>query len=140
MQYEGGDRINLRPTDTHIRERDGFLEIFDVPQHPKLGMDSYAGWFAYLSRSGLLFVKQFPVHRDRVYNEVAGLTVSIWYPEDRRVELEPIGPRGRLAPGQSASFTEDWFLVPFPFPKAGEQIDLTRLREAVRQVTMQPRK
>jgi hypothetical protein len=139
VQHEvDGDCINLRPTDPSIRERDGFLEIFDVPKKPKLGMDSYAGWFAYLTRDGLLFVKQFPVHRDRVYNEVAGLTVSIWYPEDRRVELEPIGPRERLAPGQSASFTEDWFLLPFPFPKAGEQVDLTRVREAVRRATAQP--
>lgn len=131
VMYEDGDRINFRPTDPHIRTRDGFLEIFDVPKQPKLGMDSQAGWFAYLMKNNLLFVKRFPVDRDRVYNEVAGLTVSIWYPEDRRVELEPIGPRERLQPGQSASFTEEWFLVPFPFPKEGTPVDLTQLRDAV---------
>jgi len=127
VMYEGGDRINIRPDDPHIRVRDGFLEIFDVPRQPKLGMDSYAGWFTYLTRSNLLFIKRFPVYRDRVYNEVAGLTISIWYPENLRVELEPIGPRERLEPGQSASFTEEWFLAPFPFPKQGEQVDLMRL-------------
>lgn len=128
VMYEDGDRINIRPTDPHIRVRDGFLEIFDVPRQPKLGMDSYAGWFAYVTRSNLLFIKRFPVYPDRVYNEAAGLTISIWYPENLRVELEPIGPRERLAPGQSASFTEEWFLAPFAFPQQGEQVDLGRLR------------
>lgn len=131
VMYEDGDRINFRPTDPHIRTRDGMLEIFDVPKYPKLGMDSSAGWFAYLMRNNLLFVKRFKVDRDRVYNEVAGLTISIWYPEDRRVELEPIGPRERLSPGQSASFTEEWFLLPFVFPKPGELVDLAKLRASV---------
>ncbi|MBI3463931.1 MAG: hypothetical protein HY000_12865 [Planctomycetes bacterium] len=131
VMYEDGDRINIRPTDPHIRTRDGFLEIFDVPRQPKLGMDSYAGWFAYLTRDNLLFIKRFPVYRDRVYNEAAGLTISIWYPQDLRVELEPIGPRERLAPGESASFTEEWFLAPFPFPQQGEQVDLARVRAVV---------
>ena len=92
-------------------------------------MDSYAGWFAYLMRNDLMFVKQFRTYPDRVYNEVAGLTISIWYPEDRRVELEPIGPRERLAPGESASFTEIWSLVPFKYPEAGEFADLTRVSQ-----------
>jgi hypothetical protein len=131
VMYEDGDRINIRPNDPHIRIRDGFLEIFDVPRQPKLGMDSYAGWFAYLTRSNLLFIKRFPVYKDRVYNEAAGLTISIWYPQDLRVELEPIGPRERLEPGQSASFTEEWFLTPFEFPKQGENVDLDRLKAVV---------
>lgn len=130
VMYEDGDRINIRPSDPHIRQRDGFLEIFGVPKFPKLGMDSYAGWFAYLMPNNLLFVKRFPTYPDRVYNEAAGLTVSIWYPPDRRVELEPIGPRERLKPGQSASFTEDWHLLSFEYPKADEQVDLARLRQA----------
>lgn len=131
VMYEEGDRINFRPNDPHIRTRDGMLEIFDVPKQPKLGMDSSAGWFAYLMRNNLLFIKRFKVDRDRVYNEVAGLTISIWYPEDRRVELEPIGPRERLTPGQSASFTEEWFLLSFAFPKSGELVDLAKLRVEV---------
>ena len=138
VMYEDGDKILLRPSDPHIREREGFLEIFDVPQQAKLGMDSTAGWFAYLMRNDLLFVKRFPVHPDRVYNEVAGLTVSIWYPQDRRVELEPIGPRERLEPGKSASFTEEWFLTPLPFPKGGEPVNLAQVREAVSRVFASP--
>jgi hypothetical protein len=127
VMYEGGDLINLRPVDPHIRARDGFLEITGVPKHPKLGMDSQAGWFAYLMRHDVCFVKAFGVDPDRVYNEVAGLTISIWYPEDRRVELEPIGPRERLEPGESASFTEHWWLLPYPYPDDGQQVDLHKL-------------
>ena len=33
--------------------------------------------------------------------------------------------------GGSASFSEEWFLAPFPFPKQGEQVDLARLRTVV---------
>lgn len=138
VMYEDGDKINIRPTDPHIRQRDGFLEIFDVPKFPKLGMDSYAGWFAYLMPGDLLFVKSFPVYGNRVYNEVAGLTLSIWYPENRRVELEPIGPLEHLTPGESASFTEDWHLLSFPFPADRQHTDLSRLRQAVSTLTRPP--
>jgi len=129
VMYEAGDRINFRPEDPNIRTRDGFLEITDVPREPKLGMDSAVGWFAYLMRNDMMFVKRFPVYSDRVYNEVAGLTISIWYPQDRRVELEPIGPRERLQPGSSAAFTEEWFLVPFEFPAGDRDVDLKSVEQ-----------
>ena len=45
VMYDTGDLINLRPEDANVRTRDGFLEITGVPRAPKLGMDSYAGWF-----------------------------------------------------------------------------------------------
>jgi hypothetical protein len=79
-----------------------------------------------------LFVKRFATHPDRVYNEAAGLTISVWYPQTGdKIELEPIGPRERLEPGQSASFTEEWSLLEFPSPKQDEQIDLAKLRALV---------
>ena len=87
-------------------------------------MDSQVGWLAYVMQNDLMFVKRFATFPDRVYNEVAGLTISIWYPEDRRVELEPIGPRERLQPGQSASFTEQWELIPFQFPSDARSLQL----------------
>ena len=65
----------------------------------------------------------------------AGLTLSVWYPPDKVIELEPIGPRERLAPGASASFTEDWWLLPHPFPKEGQRIDLKALAEQVEKQT-----
>jgi CubicO group peptidase (beta-lactamase class C family) len=133
--YEDGSLINVRAKDDNIREREGFLEILGPPRKPKLGFDSYAGWLAYLMPSDLLFVKRFAVYPDRVYNEAAGLTISVWYPPGNRVELEPIGPRERLEPGQAASFTEEWHVTPFDFPKSGERVDLTKLRAEVKRLT-----
>lgn len=138
--YEDSAIINVRNTDERIRERDGFLEIVGPPRKPKLGFDSYAGWLAYLMRGDVLFVKRFPTYPDRVYNEAAGLTLSVWYPEGARIELEPIGPRERLAPGESASFTETWYVLSHPYPQQGESIDLPKLREQVEQQTKTERK
>jgi len=117
VMYEHGSLINARPEDPKILNKDGYLVITGAPRKPKLGMDTSAGWFAYLMKNDLMFVKKFPVDRDRAYNEVAGLTMSIWYPDAPMCELEPIGPREKVAPGQSASFTETWYLLPQKFPE-----------------------
>ena len=127
VMYEEGSLINMRPEDPNIRVRDGHLEILGTPRKPKLGFDSYAGSIAYFSPNDLLFIKKFKTFPDRVYNEAAGLTISVWYPDGDMVELEPIGPRERLEPGQSAGFTEEWWLVPMRFPGASE-IDLKELK------------
>lgn len=133
--YEEGTLINVKARDENIRERDGFLEVLAPPRKPKLGFDTYAGWLAYVMPNGTAFVKRFPTYPDRVYNEAAGLTLSVWYPPSKMIELEPIGPRERLKPGESAAFTEDWWLLPHPFPKPGEKIDLKALAEQVEKQT-----
>lgn len=136
VMYEEGSLINARPEDDRIRVRDGFLEILGAPRKPKLGFDSYAGWMAYLTTDDLLFVKKFKTYPDRVYNEAAGLTISVWYPPGPRVELEPIGPRERLKPGQSASFTEEWWLLPQQFPAERNSVDLQGIARRVAAETM----
>ena len=133
VMYEPDSLINVRPEDANIRIRDGFLEITGTPKYPKLGMDSYAGWFGYLMKNDLLFVKRFPTYPDRVYNEMAGLTISIWYYKRQMCELEPIGPMERLAPGESASFTEQWQLFPYTFPKPSETVDLKDVARLVKE-------
>jgi hypothetical protein len=133
--YEDGAIINVKAVDDNIRLRDGFLEILAPPRKPKLGFDTYAGWLAYVMPNNALFVKRFATYPDRVYNEAAGLTLSVWYPTGPRIELEPIGPRERLKPGESASFTEDWWLLSHPFPQKGERIDLKALSEQVAKQT-----
>jgi len=133
--YEESAVINVRDTDDQIRVRDGFLEILAPPRKPKLGFDSYAGWIGYLMPNNTLFVKRFATYPDRVYNEAAALTLSVWYPTGPRIEIEPIGPRERLKPGDSASFTESWWLLSHPFPKKGEKIDLKSLGGQVAQQT-----
>lgn len=75
------------------------------PAQPKLGFDSHAGWFAYAMPHGQMFVKRFEAFPNRVYGEIASLTVSLWYPPASFVpacELEPIGPRNDIPPGGSA--------------------------------------
>ena len=136
--YEDDAIINVDNTDELIRERDGFLEILAPPRKPMLGFDSMAGWFAYVMPDDTLFVKRFKTYPDRVYNEPAGMTVVVWYPTDGRIELEPIGPRERLQPGESASFAEHWWLFQFPYPEKGEQIDLDALTELVMERTSPP--
>ena len=94
-----------------------------------------AGWFCYLTRNDLLFCKRYPTFPERVYNEMAGLTISIWYHENDMCELEPIGPCEILMPGMSASFAEEWELLPYRFPAAGTAVNLkeiTRLATARR--------
>lgn len=130
--YEDSAIINVRNTDEKIRVRDGFLEILGPPRKPKLGFDATGGWLGYLMPNNTLFVKRFATFPDRIYNEAAGLTLSVWFPVGDRIELEPIGPRERLAPGESASFVEDWWLLPFPFPKPGQNVDLKALDAFVR--------
>jgi CubicO group peptidase (beta-lactamase class C family) len=129
--YEDSAIINVRNADEKIRVRDGFVEILAPPRKPKLGFDARGGWLAYLMPGGQAFVKKFAVHPDRVYNEAAGLTLSVWYPPGERIELEPIGPAETLQPGEVARFTEEWQVVPFPYPKKGEQVDLKSLTIAV---------
>jgi hypothetical protein len=132
VQYDTTEpTINYEPTDPHVVVSDGYAQVIDTPLHPKLGMDSRAGWMAYLLRSDVLFVKRFPVYPDRVYNEIAGLTVSLWCYEDLLCEVEPMGPMQRLAPGDAASFTEDWWLLSYGFPARRDGLDLKDLAARV---------
>ena len=133
IMYGPGRVMHYQPEDPNIRVRDGFLEIVGTPQYPKLGMDSYAGWLCYLMPNDLMFVKRFHTYPDRVYSEMAALTISIWYYRDTMCELEPIGPRETLAPGESASFTEAWWLLPYPFPEQGDEVDLEDVTKRVDQ-------
>ncbi|MCA9179678.1 MAG: hypothetical protein KDB14_34720 [Planctomycetales bacterium] len=130
VMYTPAPVINFKPEDDKILVRDDHLQIVGAPAFPKLGFDSQAGWFAYLMKNDLMFVKQFPTYPDRVYNEVAGLTLSIWYPDRPMCELEPIGPRERIEPGKSAAFTETWSLLPHKFPANGVA-DYGKVRAAV---------
>lgn len=131
VMYEPRSLINFEPQDAAILVKDGFLLVLDTPQYPKLGIDSYAGWFGYLMPQGLLFLKRFPTDPTRVYNEMAGLTLSLWYYKDLVCELEPIGPMEVLEPGESASFTEDWWLLPHPFPAQREALGLSNVVRVV---------
>jgi hypothetical protein len=139
MYAQGGEpAIQFKPVDPNVRQRGNFLEVLGPPKFPKLGFDSYAGWFAYVMPHGQAFVKRYATPRDAVYPEVVGLTLCLWYPQASQTpacELEPHGPRTDIAPGASASYTEHWYLLPHAFPAAGEQIDLEKLAGQVARET-----
>lgn len=135
VMYESGKTMNFRPEDPQITRDGKFLRINGAPKHPKLGMDSQAGWFLYLMPHDVMFAKTFKVSAEREYNEVAGLTVSIWYPDNgNMVELEPIGPAEKLKPGESGSFTETWYLLPQKFLKSGDPANYDALATKVHNV------
>ena len=46
-------------------------------------------------------------------------------------ELEPIGPRENIPPGGEASFTEDWWLLPYTYPRDGSDLDLDAISALV---------
>ncbi len=127
VMYGPGSSILFNPKDRNIRIRGGFVEVLGPPAEPKLGMDSHAGWFCYLTRNDLMFLKRYPTYPERAYNEIAALTISIWYNGTTMCELEPIGPMEVIEPGQSASFAEQWYLFDYDFPGEGEDADLDQV-------------
>jgi hypothetical protein len=137
-KFEPESSILLTPTDPNVRRRGKFLEVLGPTRQPKLGFDSNAGWFAYVMPHGQAFVKRYASPPDGVYPEIAGLTLCFYYPKADQIpacELEPHGPRNNIPPGGSASFTEDWYLLPHPFPAAGAEIDLDKLAAHVARET-----
>lgn len=147
-----------KPSD-NVRVRDGFLEIKGDPEFskfmvdpvgPEKATDVSSAWLGYLMRNDMLFVKRFPIYPTRNYGEVCAASLSLYYypfiedrqkPPDQRpltvdfCELEPIGPMEVIAPGQSASYTEDWWLLPQAFPQAGQDLDLKGVAKLVLEKT-----
>ena len=140
VMYETGNSVNINPEDPSILVNDKAVIVSAPPKHPKLGFDSHAGWLAYLAPNNFMFVKRFRTYPDRAYNELAALTVSVWYPEKEMVELEPIGPAEDLKPGKQASFSEEWWLLPHEFPQDGKNIDFEAINKQVKRETNEPGK
>lgn len=116
--YGPGAVMDYRPKEREtIRTRDGFLEIIGDPEQPKFGIDSYDGWLSYITRDDMVFVKRFPTYPEKIYGEMAGLTISIYYYKDRMCEVEPIGPLEVIPPDNYVSFSEDWWLLPYEYPQ-----------------------
>lgn len=116
-------QVSLKPTDPNIRQVGNFLVIDGPPAFPKMGFDTYAGWVAYQTQEDLLFVQKYLAFPERVYAEATGMTLSLWYPQAEKIpacEIEPIGPLEIVKPGESSSFTVDWWLIENAFPKEGK--------------------
>ncbi|MEM9367751.1 MAG: hypothetical protein AAGD07_17305 [Planctomycetota bacterium] len=110
MRYQDGGLV-IWPEDENLAIRDGFAILRAPARTTKYGFDSEEGWLAHLQETGLVYVKQFPVAPERAYGELSSFTLATWTPESGdKVELEPIGPLEWIAPGESASFTETWWV------------------------------
>jgi hypothetical protein len=77
----------------------------NTPQ--KVGIMNKVGWAAY-AKDGLLFVKRIPFDAKATYTDHGSNTEV--YTEAGFFEVESLGPLVKLAPGQTASHTERWFL------------------------------
>jgi hypothetical protein len=138
LRYGPGPILSYQPeADPLVHVRDGFLELTGAPREPKYGVDSVAGWLAYITPNDVLFIKRFPVYPERLYGEVAPFTVCVYYNQNIGCELEPLGPRENILPGRSVSFTEDWYLLDQPCPKADTPVDLRALTARVTSTTGQ---
>ena len=140
VMYESGASLTIDPEDPNIQVTNDAVMIPGPPEFPKLGFDSHAGWLAYLAPTDQLFVKRFRTYPNRAYSEFAGLTISVWYPKGEMVELEPIGPAEDLRPGQSASFTEEWWLLNQPFPDDPRELRFGVIDDLVEKHTEPPGK
>jgi hypothetical protein len=132
--YGPGEVMDYQPAEeSNIRVRDNILEIIGPPSRPKFALDVSEGWIAYVTQDDLLFLKTFAVYPDRVYGEMAANNVSIWYNEDLRTEIEPIGPLEILQPGERFSYTEHWHLREFRYPR-DRKVNLEDIRKIVSEV------
>ena len=96
------------PTHPRVTLMDGVLVAHAGGTWAKLGIDSAAGWIAYV-RGRLLFIKYFPVSPEGPYTD-GGNTVEVFFNEEV-CELEPLSPEKTLQPGQSYSFPERWTIL-----------------------------
>ena len=86
---------------------DDFILIHAIasPMHAKIGYYNPFGWLAYWLE-GVLFRKTFDVSVKALYPD-SGCNVEI-YCDNNVIELETLGPLGRLEPGKSFFHTETW--------------------------------
>ncbi|MGM8361889.1 hypothetical protein ACSV4D_08250 [Flavobacterium sp. ARAG 55.4] len=119
--------LNYNPSEeVNLRTREGILEILGTPSQPKFVMDSNVGWIAYNSKDDLLFIKKFKANEPKIYGDILSNQVSIWYYKEEKCEIEPIGPIESIQPGETVSFTEDWWLMNHEYPK-DKKINLKKI-------------
>jgi len=111
-QTDGRDAYDgEHPSAFQARVLEGVLVVSAAGEVTQMGADSAAGWIAY-ARGKLLFVKYFPWFARGNYSD-GGNTVEVYF-DQRAVELSPLSPETKLAPGREYSFPEKWLLIPLP--------------------------
>ena len=131
MVYTGANELDYSPEDgINERIREGVLEIVGPPENAKIITDGSDGWLAYITKDNQLFIKKFEVFPEKIYGEMTGATVSIWYNKEGICEIEPIGPWEWIVPGKSISFTENWYLMEYKYPK-DKMADLKEIKNII---------
>ncbi len=132
MVYTGNNKLDYSPAGgENERVRNSILEITGPPQNAKFITDGSEGWLAYITPDNQLFVKKFEVNPNKIYGEMTGATVSLWYNREGICEIEPIGPWEWIDPGKNISFTENWYLMDFKYPE-NKNVDLEEIRKIVK--------
>jgi hypothetical protein len=124
--------IDFKPNvEDGIEVIDHTLIITQAVSNPKFVMDGQDGWLAYISKKNLLFTKKYKVYPDRVYGDITSATASIFYLEEKGVEIEPIGPQEKILPGKSFKFEEEWWLEEFNYP-LNKKVDVSMLKAHIK--------
>lgn len=132
--YTNDNKLDFNPKGgKNERLRDGVLEILGPPENAKFVTDGSEGWLAYITPDNQLFIKKFKVFEEKVYGEMTGATVSIWYNKEGVCEIEPIGPWEWIKPEESISFTENWYLMDFKYPKE-RNADLNEIKSIIKKL------
>lgn len=80
----------------------------EVSRPTKIGLAHQMGWVGYLNQ-GLLFVKEIGFERGRTYPD--GGSNFETFTNAEMLEIESLGPLGRIAPGGAVEHTERWWLL-----------------------------
>ncbi len=98
-------------------QKDG-IKWFSIDKNPiesnvKMFSTAKEGWLAY-AYNGAMFIKKFPDTKPENYSPQQG-EVEIYINKDKSyIELENHGPYQLLQPGESISYSENWFLISIP--------------------------
>jgi len=80
----------------------------------KYGMMTTSGWCCYLNKN-MMFVKLFDLYPNGEYdNNLKAEFPNMIYFDKRFVEIEPNSAMVKLKPGDSNSYSENWWLVNYP--------------------------
>jgi hypothetical protein len=110
-KFKGGFRQIVEGGADQWRVLEGdLLEIAYKHEQGKIGADSYGGWMAYVDGGKhWAYVKTYTPHPGADYPDL-GCSVEIWAAGDLPYcEMETLTPMHKLAPGATASATEDWY-------------------------------
>ena len=124
VRYIWGDPTTFSsdPDDAGVKIEDSlFTMIPETADNSKYGTDSESGWMAY-GYEGMIFLKTYGYYPDENYTVENGLTNIFYRTRDRFAEMEPVSPAANLAPGESYSFVENWYLIDYP-PTSANSFD-----------------